>query len=429
MAEQQSGRISAYFSASKPLLPRKRSSDSSPFHPHRIKSAGVVDSVSAAERVPLTEVPLNRLNEIGSDRGPSFDAIHNSFNARTVSVPAVGSANENLFQSLFETPRKEPEGSKPKQLDYFSTSGLLDDDFDDSILEQIDILVEQKSAEKAADQKLDHSCCEKVSSESNIVGDVNLSLGSSTVSKGIGNSYLFSSGVELDTKEEEVDKSWQGLQKSTMPEEYLKYLQSLNDRQREAACTDISTPLMIVAGPGSGKVFFNFTALFDPLHADIFFSLIPFEFLIFILELNCLFFCLYQTSTMVGRVLMLLNEGISPSSILAMTFTTAAASEMRERIGAIAGKATAKELTISTFHSFSLQLCRSHGDKLGRTSEFLIYGQGQQQNATIEAIRLLENEKGGNKDGALLIGELSNSLKNPKQFKDKAKKWQKFVTQ
>ena len=46
-----------------------------------------------------------------------------------------------------------------------------------------------------------------------------------------------------------------------------------------------------------------------------------------------------------------------------MTFTTAAASEMRERIRAIAGKATAKELTISTFHSFSLQLCRSHGEK------------------------------------------------------------------
>ncbi|KHN10872.1 3-oxoacyl-[acyl-carrier-protein] synthase, mitochondrial [Glycine soja] len=66
---------------------------------------------------------------------------------------------------------------------------------------------------------------------------------------------------------------------------------------------------------------------------------------------------------MVGRVLMLLNEGISPSNILAMTFTIAAASEMRERIEAIVGKATAKELTISTFHSFSLQLCRSHGEK------------------------------------------------------------------
>ena len=39
-----------------------------------------------------------------------------------------------------------------------------------------------------------------------------------------------------------------------MSEEYLKYFKSLDGRQREAACTDISTPLMIVAGPGSGKV-------------------------------------------------------------------------------------------------------------------------------------------------------------------------------
>jgi len=42
---------------------------------------------------------------------------------------------------------------------------------------------------------------------------------------------------------------------------------------------------------------------------------------------------------------------------------------------------------------------------------------------------LLENEKSGNKDGALLVGDLSNGLRNPKQFKDKAKKWQKFVAQ
>lgn len=56
-------------------------------------------------------------------------------------------------------------------------------------------------------------------------------------------------------------------------------------------------------------------------------------------------------------------QGISPLNILAMTFTTAAASEMRKRIGAIAGKETAKELPISTFHSFCLQLCRSHAEK------------------------------------------------------------------
>ncbi|KAL5195647.1 Structural maintenance of chromosomes protein 5 [Glycine soja] len=460
--KQQSSRISVFFSASKPLLPRKRPSDSSPLHPHRIKSAGDVASVSVAKRVPLAEVPLNRLNAIGSVHGPSPDAIHSSFSARAVSVPAVGSADENLCRSLFETPRREPEGSKPKQLDCFSTTGLLDDDFDDSFLEQIDILCEQKSAEQQADRSSD----EKLSSKSNVVGDVNLSSESGTVSEGIGNGHLLSSGIELDSREEEVDSSWRDLLNSTMPEEYLKYLKSLNDRQREAACTDISTPLMIVAGPGSGK-----------------------------------------TSTMVGRVLMLLNEGISPSNILAMTFTTAAASEMRERIGAIAGKATAKELTItlsftwrksnsstnitssgtgisSDHRSFTVgqssntilscfstnrflflprasrtaiirvscsfvvtianmifptnlrfasspssQHCAGEVDCYGEEIDWKEEGWGQQRNAIIEAIRLLEIGKSENKDGALLIGELSNSLNNPKQFKDKAKKWQKFVAQ
>ncbi|CAL5086579.1 unnamed protein product [Urochloa decumbens] len=165
------------------------------------------------------------------------------------------------------------------------------------------------------------------------------------------------------------------------PKKYYEYLHSLNDRQREAACSDVAVPLMIVAGPGSGK-----------------------------------------TSTMVGRVLTLLKEGIPPSNILAMTFTTAAASEMRDRIGKVVGKAVAKEIAISTFHSFCLQLCRTHAEKLGRTSEFIIYGHGQQRRAVIEAERLLENDK---RSGA----EYTNDEDIKTSFKDKAKKWQKFIAQ
>ncbi|KAF0909057.1 hypothetical protein E2562_030811 [Oryza meyeriana var. granulata] len=169
-----------------------------------------------------------------------------------------------------------------------------------------------------------------------------------------------------------------------VPKKYYEYLQSLNESQREAACSDVTIPLMIVAGPGSGK-----------------------------------------TSTMVGRVLTLLKEEIPPSNILAMTFTTAAASEMRDRIGAVVGKAVAKEIVISTFHSFCLQLCRTHAEKLGRTSEFIIYGHGQQRRAVIEAERLLENDKNNGLGDAIMHydGDIKNS------FKDKAKKWQKFVTQ
>ncbi|KAL5199108.1 hypothetical protein ABZP36_002620 [Zizania latifolia] len=180
--------------------------------------------------------------------------------------------------------------------------------------------------------------------------------------------------MELETEENE----------GCIPKKYYEYLHSLNDRQREAACSDAAIPLMMVAGPGSGK-----------------------------------------TSTMVGRVLTLLKEGIAPSNILAMTFTTAAASEMRDRIGAVVGKAVAKEIVISTFHSFCLQLCRTHAEKLGRTSEFIIYGHGQQRRAVIEAERLLENDKNNGLGDAIkhYDGDIKNS------FKDKAKKWQKFVAQ
>ncbi|MCI22838.1 ATP-dependent DNA helicase pcrA, partial [Trifolium medium] len=68
----------------------------------------------------------------------------------------------------------------------------------------IDILCEQKSAEKAG-QGLDNSCQEKVSSESGVVGNVDLSLGTIVVSEGIGNGDMFSSGIALDHKEEHVD--------------------------------------------------------------------------------------------------------------------------------------------------------------------------------------------------------------------------------
>ncbi|CAN6705458.1 unnamed protein product [Malus baccata var. baccata] len=175
------------------------------------------------------------------------------------------------------------------------------------------------------------------------------------------------------SSENQTDSVNHGL--PNMPDEYLKYLLSLNERQREAACSDISVPLMIVAGPGSGK-----------------------------------------TSTIVGRVLMLLNEGISTSNILAMTFTTAAASEMRDRIGSVTGKATAKLLTISTFHSFSLQLCRSHAEKLERRPEFLIYGHGQQRKAIIEALRLSEDEKSKTNLNVAIDGEESNGVTSPHHY-------------
>lgn len=67
-------------------------------------------------------------------------------------------------------------------------------------------------------------------------------------------------------------------------------------------------------------------------------------------------------------------------------------------------------------------------NRLGRTPEFLIYGHGQQRKAIIEAVRLLEDEKRRDNPELCKLTELSD-INSPKNFKDKSKKWLKFVTQ
>ncbi|KAL6995642.1 DNA helicase [Sarracenia purpurea var. burkii] len=66
--------------------------------------------------------------------------------------------------------------------------------------------------------------------------------------------------------------------------------------------------------------------------------------------------------------------------------------------------------------------------RLGRTPEFLIYGHGQQRRAIIEAVRLLEGNNMQNQDAQNPDVEL-NGASGPQYFKDKSKKWLKFVAQ
>ncbi|XP_008234122.1 PREDICTED: ATP-dependent DNA helicase SRS2-like protein At4g25120 [Prunus mume] len=366
LTEEQRNRISLNFRAAKALIARKRPRHDavSPDHfPHNkicgrngIQTPAQLNSI---QRVPLAELPINTpspspfsANCCKSDGGEYSSASCSG----SLSINRIESSVSVSGSDSFTTPIRQPQCST--SFDSFSAPRFLDeDDFDESILQEIDALIEQKPS-----VEIHHDDIESCD------GDAN------------------TASVLPVNADNQTDSTNHGL--PNMPDEYSKYLLSLNERQLEAACSDISIPLMIVAGPGSGK-----------------------------------------TSTMVGRVLMLLNEGISASNILAMTFTTAAAAEMRDRIGAVAGKATAKQLTISTFHSFSLQLCRSHAEKLERTLEFLIYGHGQQRRAIIEAVRLLEDEKSRKNHSVAIVGEESNSITSPHHYKDASKKWQKFVTQ
>ncbi|CAN6565199.1 unnamed protein product [Malus baccata var. baccata] len=363
LTSEQRNRISRNFRAAKALIDRKRPRNDavSPDHhlPHTKICGGngiqTPAQLNRVQRTPLAELPMNTPPPISASQ-------YNLARGEYGSASCSGSLSISRIESSvsksesFITPIRQPHF--PTSCSSFSAPGIIgDDDLDESILQEIDALIEQKPSVDI--QRDDIGSC--------------------------GSDVCATSAPPLSC-ENQTDSVNHGL--PNMPDEYSKYLLSLNERQREAACSDISVPLMIVAGPGSGK-----------------------------------------TSTMVGRVLMLLNEGISASNILAMTFTTAAASEMRDRIGSVTGKATAKLLTISTFHSFSLQLCRSHAEKLERTPEFLIFGHGQQRRAIIEAVRLSEDEKSKTKLNVAIDGEESNGVTSPHHFKDASKKWLKFVTQ
>ncbi len=114
-----------------------------------------------------------------------------------------------------------------------------------------------------------------------------------------------------------------------MPE-YPEYLNKLNPRQLEAA-TSIEGPLLILAGAGSGK-----------------------------------------TGTMTHRIAYMIRAvGISPYSILAVTFTNKAAKEMLERVEALIGPVPG--IWIQTFHSASLRMLRSYADRLGYGKNFVVY--------------------------------------------------------
>jgi len=108
------------------------------------------------------------------------------------------------------------------------------------------------------------------------------------------------------------------------------YLDELNEIQRQAVETMLG-PVMIIAGPGSGK-----------------------------------------TRVLTYRIAHLINNGIDPFHILSLTFTNKAAKEMKERIGKIVGE-EAKSLWMGTFHSVFARILRSEAEKIGYPSNFSIY--------------------------------------------------------
>ena len=115
-------------------------------------------------------------------------------------------------------------------------------------------------------------------------------------------------------------------------------LEGLNDSQR-AAVVHEGTPLLVVAGAGSGK-----------------------------------------TRVLTRRIAWLLSQrGAHPGSILAITFTNKAAAEMRERVAELTTPRTAAVMWVSTFHSACVRILRREIERFGYKSSFSIYDDADQR--------------------------------------------------
>jgi DNA helicase-2/ATP-dependent DNA helicase PcrA len=124
----------------------------------------------------------------------------------------------------------------------------------------------------------------------------------------------------------------------------MKYLEELNPQQR-LAVENTEGPVMIIAGAGSGK-----------------------------------------TRVLTYRVGHLINKGVDPFRILALTFTNKAAKEMRERIEKMVGP-EARNIWAGTFHSVFARILRAEADKLGYPSNFTIYDSADSKNLIKDILR------------------------------------------
>lgn len=152
-------------------------------------------------------------------------------------------------------------------------------------------------------------------------------------------------------------------------------LSTLNKEQRQAVET-LDGPLLILAGAGSGK-----------------------------------------TRALTYRIANLVDHGVSPWNILALTFTNKAAREMRERTEALLG-GSVKDMWVATFHSCCTRILRSDIDKLGRDRNFVIYDDDD-QTSLIAAImkRLGVNDKDITKRQIKEhISEAKNKSTEPERF-------------
>ncbi|MEX2586962.1 MAG: DNA helicase PcrA [Actinomycetota bacterium] len=154
--------------------------------------------------------------------------------------------------------------------------------------------------------------------------------------------------------------------------------------QQQAAVTHDKGPLLIVAGAGSGK-----------------------------------------TAVLTRRIAHLINDrGVSPFSILAISFTNKAAQEVKDRVGTLVGP-VAMKMWVSTFHSACVRVLRSHIGKLGYRSAFTIYDASDSERLISYVMRDSDIDPKKVKSSSVLhaISRAKDELITPEMYEQRAAHW------
>lgn len=157
-------------------------------------------------------------------------------------------------------------------------------------------------------------------------------------------------------------------------------LEKLNSKQKEAVLAT-EGPVLILAGPGSGK-----------------------------------------TATLTHRIAYLIQKGVAPENILAVTFTNKAANEMRERISNLVGTWNLEigNCFIGTFHSFASKILHVHAPRLGYLRNFTIFDEDDTLSLIKEIMKELEINPKQFSAGAVsnTISRLKSELITPGGYAD-----------
>lgn len=157
----------------------------------------------------------------------------------------------------------------------------------------------------------------------------------------------------------------------------MPLLSQLNPAQRQAV-EIVDGPVLVLAGPGSGK-----------------------------------------TRVLTYRVAYLLEEiRLAPYNILAVTFTNKAAREMRDRLQTLVGEERLRDLTIGTFHAICARFLRRDGETVGLAPGFVIFDDDDQSKLVQEIIRELNINDKVYRPGQVLgaISKAKNELIGPDEY-------------